>query len=88
MHNIPNEFVDYMTTNCALSAEEQDESLTTMRADEIIYRAKLMANLNFDKDVTANRIKKNYQWAYEFGELPSFYKSIDTLIEDVYSKSK
>lgn len=86
--NIPTEFADYMISKEPLLASEQEERLTKMRTDEIIYRAELMAHLGFDRDITSHRIKKNFEWAYEFGKLPAFYKSIDSLVGEVYDKFK
>lgn len=84
----PPEFADYMISKNPLSAVEQEGRMTEMRVDEIIYRAKLMARLNFDKNTTSHRIKKNFEWAYEFGELPAFYRSVDSLVSGVYDKLK
>lgn len=86
--NIPPEFADYLISKDPLSATEQEERMVEMRTDEIIYRAKLMAHLGFDRDITSQRIKKNFEWAYELGNLPSFHKSVDSLVGGVYDKLK
>lgn len=85
---ISDEFADYLTTPSVLTPDEQMDRANEMRVDEIFFRAKMMAGLNFDRELAKIRLKKNYQWSYEFGDLPPFYKSIDSLVDGVYDKLK
>lgn len=82
------EYADYIASIEGLTAKEQEERLTEMRTDEITYRARLMSALDFDKEITKDRIRKNIEWAHELGTLPPFYKSVDSLVDGVYSKLK
>lgn len=84
--NIPAEFKDYLTSPEYLSPVEQEERLQGMLVDEILSRAKLMHGLNMDKDTVVTRLKRNMQWAFELGTLPTCYQRIESLVEDVYRK--
>lgn len=85
---IPPEFADYLSTAEALTRKEQEERLVRMYTDEIITRATMMRELNYDKATTAGRIKKNFEWAFEFGEQPPCTKAVDNLVNEIYTKCK
>lgn len=83
---IPPEFADYLNTTEALTRKEQEERLESMLTDEIVTRAKMMRELGYDRATAAGRIKRNFEWAFEFGESPSCLKAADGLVDEVYAK--
>lgn len=83
---IPPEFADYLSTTEVLTRKEQEERLTRMYTDEIVARAKTMRELNYDKATATRRIRKNYEWAFEFGDRPSCIGELDSLVDAVYNK--
>lgn len=85
---IPPEFADYLNTTEALTRKEQEERLTRMYTDEIVTRAKMMRDLNYDRSTTVGRIKKNFEWAFEFGEQAPCIRAVDDLVDEIYAKYK
>ena len=82
--NVPEEFADYMVTESHLSLEEQKERFDFMYLREIQERTKILRGLDFEKEEIKKRIKSYIDWAFDFMEPPSFYKSVDSVVEEIF----
>lgn len=85
---IPPEFADYMVTQSHLSPSEQEKRFVDMHELEIRERATLMRNLGFDKEVAKQRIKSYIEEGFDFFDLPVFHRSVSTIVDGVYKKTR
>ena len=83
--SIPEEFKDYMAVTLSTPDTEQTKKFTNMHLQEIKERACLLRNLGHDKRETKKRVKQNIRWEFESTNLPSFYNSIDKIVDTVYA---
>lgn len=82
--NIPPEFVDYMFTESHLSPSEQEKRFLDMHMLEIKERAEILRKLDFDRAEAKERIRKYIEEGFEFFDLPSFHKAVNSIVDDVY----
>ena len=84
--NVPEEFANYMITESHLSLEEQKERFASMYLREIQERTKILRGLDFEKEEIKKRIKSYIDWAFDFMELPSFYRAVDSTVEEIFKQ--
>lgn len=55
---------------------------------EIEQRARLLRNLNFDRDAAVKAIQRNIAWEFELSKIPAFYKDVPRIVDKVYGIKK
>lgn len=55
-----------------------------MHIREIEQRARLLFNLQYDKDHAIRRIQERIAWEFELSSIPDFYYEVPEIVERVY----
>jgi len=76
---------DWMDSGGSADHDYSQKQFINMYEKEIRQRTKMLMNLKYDRRAIHKRIKQNIRWEFELCSLPTFYNSVDKLIDSVFS---